>query len=576
MRSFIGTPISPGVAIGKAIVIAPESLKINLNQRCNIEIEKERFHEARSEAIDQIEKIHRKILNSKGEEGANILLVHIEMLEDSDYIERVEAVIDELGCNAEWAVQTVLEAIIELFEIIEDEYMKERVLDYKDISKRLILTLMGTDNGNALKLSEPSIIIASELSPSDTAQMNKELVLGIINEKGGTTSHAAIIARMLGIPFIICPQIMSQVKSGQIIALDGEQGKIELGVNDSIRLEYSKKKELYQSKLKSLDLLKGTKSITKDGYELPLAGNISALEDIDAVLQQDAQSIGLFRTEFLYMNRENAPEEEEQFAAYKKIVEKMSGKPVIIRTLDIGGDKQVDFLGIPKEENPFLGFRAIRLCLARKSLWKIQLRALLRASAYGDVHIMFPMIASMEELSMAKKLLKEIKEELEHEGYSYNENIPIGMMMETPAAAIMADVFAKEVDFFSIGTNDLIQYTMAVDRMNGQVAHLYSPYDPSVLRLIHNITTCAHENGIWTGICGEAAADKKLVPLWIGLGIDELSMSAGSVLKVRDIIQKSSKLSCEKLVGKILKKQKASEVEAFLDEYITKEIMCYG
>lgn len=372
---------------------------------------------------------------------------------------------------------------------------------------------------------------------------------------------------MLGIPFCICPQITSLVKNGQLLAFDGEAGTIELEVTEAILQDYGRKLEDYREKMLQLEQLKGTKSITVDGYEILLAGNIGAPEDADRVLQQDGHSIGLFRTEFLYMNRDDFPHEEEQFAAYKKVAEKMQNNPVIIRTLDIGGDKEVDYLKIPKEENPFLGYRAIRLCLDRVPFWKVQLRALLRASVFGNIHIMFPMIVSMEELRQAKEILEEVKAELKSEGIAFNENIPVGMMMETPAAALMADVFAKEVDFFSIGTNDLIQYTMAVDRMNGKVAHLYSQYDPAVLRFIKRIVDSAHENGIWAGICGEAAADKALLPLWIGLGLDELSMSPGSILRIKGQIQGLTKSACEGLVEKTFTLKTAKEVEETLKNY---------
>lgn len=565
--SIKGTPISPGIAIGKVFIVKPASSVLKLVEGCNKDDEKSKFHDARLKAIEQVGIIYEQMAKSKGEEEAAIFLAHIEMLKDIDFVQRTEAVIGELGCNAEWAVKQTENGIVEMFEALDDDYMRERALDIKDISGRVIRILQGDDNMNALKLREPAIIIAHELAPSDTAQMNPELVLGIINEAGGTTSHAAIIARMLGIPFIVSPQIVSQVNQGQTIAFDGEEGRIELDVNDTVFQEYSQKQESYKRKLIQLDQLKGTKSATKDGFEIQLAGNIGSPEDTDRVLQQDAHSIGLFRTEFLYMNRDDYPKEEEQFTAYKKTAEKMKGNPVIIRTLDIGGDKQVDYLNIPKEDNPFLGFRAIRLCLSRTSFWKVQLRALLRASAFGNIHIMFPMIVSMDELLQAKQLLEEVKAELRSEGIAFNENVPVGMMMETPAAAVMADVFAKEVDFFSIGTNDLIQYTMAVDRMNTQVAHLYSQYDPAVIRFIKKIADSAHENNIWTGICGEAAADKKLTPLWVGLKIDELSMSPGSVLGVRGRIQELSMDSCEKLANEVLGLRTAREVEAALNNY---------
>ncbi len=567
MNTIKGAPISPGIAIGKVFLKKTASKEISYAKAENAEEEKKRFREARTLAVKQVEEIYNDMLQSKGEQEASIFSAHIEMLNDTEFITGVESVLDDSGCSSEWAVKTVRDNLVEIFESMDDAYMRERAMDIKDISGRVIRILSGNENENSLNLTEPAIVVSDDLAPSDTARMNPELVLGIINETGGPTSHAAIIARMLGIPFAVCPQITSLVKNGQLLAFDGEEGTIEPEVNEEILKEYGRRQEAFNQKKLQLEKLRGTKSITTDGYEILLAGNIGVPEDADMVLKQDGHSIGLFRTEFLYMNRNNPPEEEEQFAAYKEVAEKMQNNPVIIRTLDIGGDKEVDYLKIPKEENPFLGYRAIRLCLDRVSFWKVQLRALLRASVFGNIHIMFPMIVSMDELLQAKQILEEVKAELRSEGIAFNENIPAGMMMETPAAALMADVFAKEVDFFSIGTNDLIQYTMAVDRMNGKVARLYSQYDPAVLRLIKKVVESAHENGIWAGICGEAAADNALLPLWVGLGLDELSMSPGSILRTRERIQGLSKTACEKLAENILSLKTAGEIEAVLKNY---------
>ncbi len=564
MNTIKGVPISSGIAIGKVYLKKAVSEEITFTKAESKDEEKKRFQASRELAVKQVEEIYQEMLHSKGEQEASIFLAHIEMLNDTEFVKGVENVLEESGCTSEWAVKTVRDNFVKIFEAMDDEYMRERAMDIKDISGRVIRILKGDVNAGSLKLTEPSIMISDDLAPSDTAQMKPELVLGIINETGGPTSHAAIIARMLGIPFCICPRITSLVNNGQLLAFDGEEGNIELEVTEEILEDYREKQETFRQKKLRLEKLKGTKSITKDGYEVLLAGNIGAPEDADKVQQQDGQSIGLFRTEFLYMNREDSPTEEEQFAAYKETAEKMQGRPVVIRTLDIGGDKEVDYLRIPKEENPFLGYRAIRLCLDRVPFWKVQLRALLRASEFGNIHIMFPMIVSIEELVQAKQILEEVKGELRREGAAFNESVPVGMMMETPAAALMADVFAKEVDFFSIGTNDLIQYTMAVDRMNGKVAHLYSQYDPAVLRLVKKIVDSAHENGIWAGICGEAAADKALLPIWVGLGLDELSMSPVSILPIREQIQGLSKADCENLVKKIFLLRTGNEIEEAL------------
>ncbi len=564
MAVLKGKPISPGIAIGKALLRKNASEEISLRRIENTEKEKERFHTAKDRAISQLEDIYEKMLRAKGHHEASIFLAHIQMLDDVEFITGVENAIEEHLCNAEWAVKMVRDGLMEIFQAMDDDYMRERAMDIKDISRRVQELLLGREGGAAAGLTEPVILLSEDLAPSDTAQMNPEFVLGIINETGGPTSHAAIIARTLGIPFVVFPGIMERVRDGELLAFDGENGVIELEADEAVLQEYRKKQEAAARKKQELEKLKGTKSITKDGHEILLAGNIGSPEDADMVVRQDGHSVGLFRTEFLYMNRTGAPDEEEQFQAYKAVAEKLQGGPVVIRTLDIGGDKEVDYLGIPKEENPFLGYRAIRLCLDRKPFWKTQLRALLRAGAFGNIHIMFPMIVSVEELRRAKEMVEEAKAELRAEGIDFNEKVPVGMMMETPAAALMADVFAREVDFFSIGTNDLIQYTMAVDRMNEKVAHLYSQYDPAVLRFIRKITESAHENGIWAGICGEAAADPLLLPVWVGLGLDELSMSPLSILFTRSGIQKLSKADCEKLTEEIFSLVTAKEVEEVL------------
>lgn len=567
MNTLQGVPISSGIAVGKVYLKKNAYEEEQFREVVNVEEEKKRFQDSREMAVKQMEKIYIEMLHRKGEQEASIFLAHIEMLNDTELIKSVENILDEKGCNSEWAVKTVRDNYVEIFEAMDDEYMRERAMDIKDVCRRVIENLKGNKIDDSFIMTEPAIIISEDLSPSDTAQMNQEFVLGIINEKGGPTSHAAIIARMIGIPFVIYPQITSVVKNGQIVAFDGEEGIIELDVNEITLKTYIKKQDIFKQRKHKLEELKGTKSITTDGHEILIAGNIGVPEDANHVLKEDGHGIGLFRTEFLYMNRKNSPTEEEQFVAYKEIAEKMQGNPVIIRTLDIGGDKEVDYLKIPKEENPFLGYRAIRLCLDRVPFWKTQLKALLRASIFGNIQIMFPMIVSIDELLEAKQILEDVKEELRGEEIEFNENVPIGMMMETPAAALMADAFAKEVDFFSIGTNDLIQYTMAVDRMNSKVGHLYSQFDPAVIRLIKKVVESAHESGIWVGICGEAAADKNLLPIWIGLGLDELSMSPVSILLIREKIQKLSKTTCEELVKKILLLKTAKEVEITLKKY---------
>ncbi|WP_070000746.1 phosphoenolpyruvate--protein phosphotransferase [Cellulosilyticum sp. I15G10I2] len=569
MTSIQGTPISPGIAIGKVLIKNTVKHDILFIQGKDKEQEKDRFHTARTKAIEEVTKIYNEMIQTKGENEAQIFDAHITMLEDIELIEGVEVAIDEQSCNAEWALDCVANQFIAIFEAMEDAYMKERAMDIKDITSRIQRLLAGTEAFNILDLSEPSIIIADDLTPSDTAQMNPELVIGIINEIGGPTSHAAIIARMLGIPLVVAPHMTELTSNGQMMVFDGETGAIYTDPTEECIKTYKEKQIKLVNKRAALEQLKGTKSITSDGIKVELAGNIGVPKDVKMVLENDGEGIGLFRTEFLYMSRSDFPDEEEQFLAYKEVLEKMDGRPVVIRTLDIGGDKELDYLEIPKEMNPFLGCRAIRLCLKNPLLWKVQVRALLRASAYGELRIMIPMIADMEELIEAKSVIEETKEELRQQRIPFNEHVEVGMMMETPAAAIMADLFAEEVDFFSIGTNDLIQYTIAVDRMNTDVAHLYSSYQPAVIRLIKKIVDSAHAAGIWAGMCGEAAADKKLIPLWIGMGIDELSMSPRSILETREQVQNLSQKQCAQVVDEVVLLKTKKMVEERLNKELT-------
>lgn len=561
MKYFKGTPISPGISIGKVVVKKITDVEIQLKVDMNCEEEKKRFHQARAAAIDGVKEIYQQMLNTRGEKEASIFSAHIMMMEDEEFIHGVESSIDELSCNAEWALKSVTDLFVEMFLGLDNTYMQERAMDIKDIRNRIHGILTGHNLANVFSIQEPVIIIAKELTPSDTAGLQPELVLGIVSEEGGQTSHAAIIARMMGVPMVVYSESTELVEDGQMMVFDGKTGDIYLEPNDEILSEFSTKREQLQYIKTELCRLKGTKAITTDGREVLLVANIGTPKDVARVLENDANGVGLFRTEFLYMNRDNFPNEEEQFIAYQEVCQKMKGYPVVIRTLDIGGDKELDYLEIPKEMNPFLGCRAIRFCLNKVDLWKVQLRALLRASVYGDLQIMFPMIATMDELMQAKAILEEVKEDLRTHQIAFNEKVPVGMMMETPAAAIMADVFAREVDFFSIGTNDLIQYTMAVDRMNLTVAHLYSQYDPAVIRLIKKIVESGHEAGIWVGICGEAAADPNLLPLWVGLGVDELSMSPISILETRSSIQKLSWEASDLLSQEILKLKTSQDIK---------------
>lgn len=565
MKSIQGVPVSPGIAIGRAFIKKSLTKEPVRSSRLDAKDEKKRFHEARELAVSQVEEIHQDMLQTGKASEAAIFLSHIEMLRDPELTRSVEGTLESLDCTAEWAVKTVRDDLVTMFEEMDNDYMRERAMDIKDICGRILGILQGIDRDTSIPVA-PSVLIADDLTPSDTAGMKPELVLGIINETGGATSHAAILARMLDIPFLIYPGITGLVQEGQLLAFDGESGAIELEPREEVLQEYKHRQVQCSLRKRQLEKLIGTQTITKDGYKLSLAANIGACQDTDQVIAQDGEGIGLFRTEFLYMNRQDAPSEEEQFSAYKFVAQRMKGKPVIIRTLDIGGDKEVDYLKIAKEDNPFLGYRAIRLCLDRIDFWKVQLRAVLRASAFGNIHLMFPMISSYQELMQAKRLLKEVMEQLCREEIAFNERLPIGMMMETPAAAILSDTFAKEVDFFSIGTNDLIQYTMAADRMNNRVSYLYSPYDPAVLRLMNTIVEHAHKNGIWVGICGEAAAEPALLPAWLGMGVDELSVAPGAILSLREQIQSLDTSDCKELLQQLLLSRDAGENERKLNK----------
>lgn len=565
MLELKGIPASEGIGIGTVMIkheIA-EPIKVQVS---DTESEKKRFKEARLEAIKQLYSLYENTMIKIGEKEASIFAAHIALTEDEELIKGVETAIDENGWNAEWALKKTTDHFVDIFNAMDDDYLRERAMDVKDISNRIQRHLSGVGY-EQLDLTEPVIIVAHDLTPSDTAQMDASKVLGFITEIGGKTSHTAILARTLEIPAVVGAKgIMTQVEQGQQVICDGRDGAIYIDVDKVTIEKFNLEKEKINEHKAKLNELKDQKAITQDGVEVELVANIGMPQDVKNVLEKNSPGIGLFRTEFLYMSRDSLPTEEEQFEAYKEVAEAMKGHPVVIRTLDIGGDKELKCLEIEKEMNPFLGFRAIRLCLERVDLWKTQLRAILRASAYGDVKIMFPMISTYKELVEAKAILEEVKKDLTEKNIPYNPDLEVGMMMETPAAAVMADIFAKNVDFFSIGTNDLIQYTIAVDRMNPLVSHLYSPYDPAVVRLIKKIIDAGHEAGIWVGICGEAASDKKAIPVWVGMGIDELSMSASSILEAKWIVQNINMIEARELADQVLSLKTAKEIEDALTE----------
>ncbi len=560
-----GLGVSPGIGIGKAFVIEKKFMDINKIYVSDVEKEIERFRNAVELGKDQLNEIYLKTLNEIGEKEAQIFKSHEMMLEDEAFISEVESKILDEKINAEYSLKEVSDYYIKMFDKIEDEYLRERGEDIKDVMNRVINILSGVETADYSMLDSNSIIVAKDLTPSDTAQLEKGKVAAMITEMGGKTSHAAIIARIMGIPTVVgLENITQKIKNNDTVICDGKTGKVLINPNEKQLSYYIQKKDRLDEINNELKKQIGLPTISKDGFRVNLSANIGTPHDVDMVLENDAEGIGLFRSEFIFMNRQSQPSEDEQFEEYKEVLVKMGDKPVIIRTLDIGGDKNVPYIDIPKEMNPFLGYRAIRLCLGNVDVFRTQLRAILRASIYGNVKIMFPMISTMRELKDAKEILGEARKELSKEGIPFKKDIEIGIMIEIPSAAIISDLLAREVDFFSIGTNDLIQYTMAVDRMNSRLSHLYSQYHPALLRLIKGIIDNGHKAGIWVGMCGEAAGDPKLVPVFLGMGLDEFSMNSPSILSSRYIIRSLDKKEMEKIAEGTLNMETAVEVEDYL------------
>lgn len=566
-----GIGVSAGISLGQVDIIIDTKIEIEHRKIQGPEKEWQRMENARAKGCEQLQEIYQHTLNNMGKDEAEIFDAHLSIMQDEEFFGPIKELIINEKKNAEWAVEQVRDMFIKTFEMMDNSYMQQRVSDINDVANRLLRILSGIDN----KKITPgkSIIVAHDLTPSDTAQLDKEKVLGFIMEVGGVTSHSAIIARSLGIPAVVGVKgILKKINSNDQLIIDGDKGDIYLNPDREIIDKYREKREAHLRKQQKYQQIKGKSSISRDGHRIKLAANIGLLADLDQVLENDAEGIGLFRTEFLYMGRSDFPTEEEQFAAYRTAAKKMQGRPVIIRTLDIGGDKDLPYFNLPQESNPFLGFRAIRICLERTDLFKTQLRAILRASIYGNVKIMFPMITTVPELHTARSLLKEAEDELKAEGIPFAEDLEVGMMMETPAAAVIAEKFAKLVNFFSIGTNDLIQYTTAVDRMNAKVANLYSPFNPSVLQLIKQIIEKAHHENIWVGICGEAASIPALIPYFAALGIDELSMSSGSILKTKWIIQRLVIGDMKILISKLERQDSPVKIRELLKNNLEKII----
>jgi len=557
--------VSPGIGIGKAVVIDKASINITKNYIKDAGNELDRLMNAIEAAKEQLNELYVSTIDELGEKEAQIFKSHEMMLEDDTFISDVENRIKQEGVNAEYALNETSNVYIKMFQSIEDEYLRERAEDIKDVMNRVIRILMGISSVDFSNLKENSIIVAKDLTPSDTAQIDRTKVAAMITEIGGKTSHAAIIAQIMGIPTVVgLNNITDKIKNGDTVICDGKTGKVLVNPNAKQLFYFTKKKNIEDEIRNELKNQIGLPSVTKDGFKVSLTANIGVPNDVDMALENDAEGIGLFRSEFIFMNREHQPTEDEQFEQYKEVLVKMGDKPVIIRTLDIGGDKNVPYIDIPKEMNPFLGYRAIRLCLGNVEVFRTQLRAILRASVYGNVKIMIPMISTMKELKDSKKILQQAKDELTNEGIKFKKDIEIGIMIEIPSAAIISDLLAREVDFFSIGTNDLIQYTMAVDRMNSKLSYLYSQYHPALLRLIKGIIDNAHEAGIWVGMCGEAARDPKLIPVFVGMGLDEFSMNSPSILRARYIVRNLNKADMELIAKSTLNMENALEVEEYL------------
>lgn len=550
-----GSPASEGIGLGRAIVIRESDSEISNTQVTDINTELNRFLAAVERAKEEIKEIKETAQRNLGEKNAMIFDAHLLILEDPELLNMVKENISK-GMNAESALDESAKFFETILSSLEDEYMRERANDIRDVTSRVIKILSHKEEIDLKSIPSCSIVVARELTPSQTAQMNKQNVRGFVTEKGGKTSHTAIIARTYEIPAVVgIGDITSLVRDGDFLIIDGNDGTVYVNPDESLIKEYEKRLEEETRKKEELRKFLQMEARTQDGRRTKLVANIAHVDETDIALKNGAEGVGLFRTEFLFMDRTEPPSEEEQFQAYKTVLEKMGEKPVIIRTLDIGGDKSIPYLNIPKEENPFLGCRAIRLCLAQQDLFKVQLRALLRASVYGNLKIMFPMISCIDEIIQTKEIMKEVKTELDKEGIKYSEDFEIGIMVETPSAAIISDMLAEEVDFFSIGSNDLIQYTLVIDRTNDKVSYLYNPLHPAVLRLIKLTVDNAHKKGIEVGVCGEIASDLNMVPILIGLGVDELSVSPSKVLNVKKKIFETNsereKVTIQKLIGTI-------------------------
>ncbi|HEH8180923.1 TPA: phosphoenolpyruvate--protein phosphotransferase [Staphylococcus aureus] len=565
-----GIAASDGVAIAKAYLLVEPDLTFDKNEKVtDVEGEVAKFNSAIEASKVELTKIRNNAEVQLGADKAAIFDAHLLVLDDPELIQPIQDKIKNENANAATALTDVTTQFVTIFESMDNEYMKERAADIRDVSKRVLSHILGVELPNPSMIDESVVIVGNDLTPSDTAQLNKEFVQGFATNIGGRTSHSAIMSRSLEIPAIVgTKSITQEVKQGDMIIVDGLNGDVIVNPTEDELIAYQDKRERYFADKKELQKLRDADTVTVDGVHAELAANIGTPNDLPGVIENGAQGIGLYRTEFLYMGRDQMPTEEEQFEAYKEVLEAMDGKRVVVRTLDIGGDKELSYLNLPEEMNPFLGYRAIRLCLAQQDIFRPQLRALLRASVYGKLNIIFPMVATINEFREAKAILLEEKENLKNEGHDISDDIELGIMVEIPATAALADVFAKEVDFFSIGTNDLIQYTLAADRMSERVSYLYQPYNPSILRLVKQVIEASHKEGKWTGMCGEMAGDETAIPLLLGLGLDEFSMSATSILKARRQINGLSKNEMTELANRAVDCATQEEVIELVNNYV--------
>ncbi|AZS14594.1 phosphoenolpyruvate--protein phosphotransferase [Paenibacillus lutimineralis] len=571
-----GIGAAAGVAIGKAFVLPTWEWDVPDRRMESVDLAKEfeRLYEGIRTSKTEIEFMKNEIKETVGVAESNIFDAHIAILEDPVFMSEIRGIIERQYKAAEVAVKEAIDHFVTMFDLLDDEYMKERALDIKDVGNRLLKHLLGTPDITLPSDTQPYILVARELSPSQLVHLNPQRVLGMVTIAGGKTSHSAIMARALGIPLVsgLEDSLTEIFKTGDLLVIDGDEGAIFLNPDHVIIDQYTAIAERQRRRKEQLQLLATVDPVTKDNVRMKLAGNISSVKDLELTFKYGAEGVGLFRTEFLYMDRLGFPSEEEQFEVYRQIAERMGEHSVVIRTLDIGGDKQLEYFTIPEEENPVLGFRAIRISLDNKEIFKTQLMAILRASAYGNVKILYPMISSLEEVRKAKEILQEAKQELTARGIAYDDNVPIGAMIEVPAAVAIADLLAQEVDFFSIGTNDLVQYVLAVDRMNEKIAHMYHPFHPAVLRMLRQTVIAAKEAGIPISVCGELASDERALPIWLYLGVSNLSMSSQSLLRVKHRILNIYASESRELGAHCYRLSTSTEVEAELVRYLGTEV----